>query len=89
MLPDLTDIITAIRKVDAYHDPSEANDLLTAAAAEIERLRRVELAAGNLDRYSLVIESAVRNADPGNSDGVDAAIVRLRAIMGRGKHANT
>ena len=88
MLPDLTNIITAMRKTDAYHDPSEANDLLTAAAGEVERLRRVELAAGNLDRYSLVIESAVRNSDSGNSDGVVAAILRLRAAMGRDKHAN-
>lgn len=54
---------------------------LLTALAEIERLQRVELAAGNLDRYSLVIESAVRCADPGNADGVTAAIVRLRGAM--------
>ena len=59
---DMTDIVTAMRKVDANHEPDEANCIMTAAVAEIERLRRVELAAGNLDRYSLVIESAVRTA---------------------------
>lgn len=53
------------------------------ATVEIERLRRVELAAGNLDRYSLVIESAVRNEDPNNSDGVTGAILRLRSVMKR------
>ena len=37
--PDLTDIVTMLRKVDANHEPSEANDLMTAAANEIERLR--------------------------------------------------
>lgn len=37
--PDLTDIVAMMRKVDAMHDPSEANDLLTAGAHEIERLR--------------------------------------------------
>ena len=41
---DMTDLVTAMRKVDAYHDPSEANDLLTAAANEIDRLR-TEIAA--------------------------------------------
>lgn len=39
-LPDLTDLVTWMRKVDAMHEPSEANALLTAGAAEIERLRR-------------------------------------------------
>jgi hypothetical protein len=38
-MTDMTDIVTAMRKVDAFHDPSEANDLLTAGAQEIERLR--------------------------------------------------
>ena len=36
---DLTDIVTMMRKVDAFHDPSEANALLTAGAQEIARLR--------------------------------------------------
>ena len=36
---DLTDIATMMQKVDANHDPSEANALLTAGAAEIARLR--------------------------------------------------
>jgi hypothetical protein len=36
---DLTDIVTMLRKTDAFHDPSEANALLTAAADEIARLR--------------------------------------------------
>ena len=58
-------------------------DAIEAQAAEVERLRRVELAAGNLDRYSLVIESAVRNEDFGNSDGVTNAILRLRDAMKR------
>ena len=35
----LIDICAAMRRVDAYHEPSEANDLLTAGATEIERLR--------------------------------------------------
>lgn len=56
-------------------------DAIEAREAKIERLRRVELAAGNLDRYSLVIDSAVRNDDPGNADGVTAAILRLRDAM--------
>lgn len=41
-MPDLTDIVTWLRKTDAFHDPSEANDLMSAAADEIERLRRAE-----------------------------------------------
>ena len=36
---DLTDIVTMMQKVDANHDPSEANALLTAGAVEIARLR--------------------------------------------------
>jgi hypothetical protein len=36
---DLTDIVTMMQKVDANHDPSEANVLLTAGAVEIARLR--------------------------------------------------
>jgi hypothetical protein len=37
--PDVTDIVWAMQKVDAFHDPAEANALLTAAAEEIKRLR--------------------------------------------------
>ena len=49
---DLTDIVTAMRKVDANHEPSEANDLLTAAAAEIERLRgRLEIIKRTWELY--------------------------------------
>jgi hypothetical protein len=36
---DLTDIVTMMQKVDANHDPSEANALLTAGSVEIARLR--------------------------------------------------
>jgi hypothetical protein len=36
---DLTDIVNAMRKVDASHEPSEANDLLAEGANEIARLR--------------------------------------------------
>jgi len=36
---DLTDIVTMMQKVDAHHEPSEANALLTAGAVEIARLR--------------------------------------------------
>lgn len=36
---DLTDIATMLQKVDAIHDPEEANALMAAAAAEITRLR--------------------------------------------------
>jgi hypothetical protein len=36
---DHTDIVWAMRKVDAYHDPGVANALLTEAVREIERLR--------------------------------------------------
>jgi hypothetical protein len=36
---DLTDLVTAMLKVDAVHDPSEANALLSAGAQEIKRLR--------------------------------------------------
>jgi hypothetical protein len=39
MSQDLTDIVTMMLKVDANHDPSEANALLTAGAREIKRLR--------------------------------------------------
>ena len=39
MSQDLTDIVTMMLKVDANHDPSEANDLLSAGAREITRLR--------------------------------------------------
>ena len=39
MSQDLTDIVTMMLKVDANHDPSEANELLSAGAREIERLR--------------------------------------------------
>ena len=39
MVVDLTDIMTTLRKTDAFHDPSEANALLTAAADEVARLR--------------------------------------------------
>lgn len=35
----LTDLVAAMRKVDAIHEPSEANALLTAGAEEIMRLR--------------------------------------------------
>ena len=38
-MTDLTDIVTMMRKVDACHEPSEANALLTEGAKEIERLR--------------------------------------------------
>jgi hypothetical protein len=37
--PDLTDLVTMMRRVDACHEPDEANALLTAGAQEIERLR--------------------------------------------------
>lgn len=36
---DVTDIVWAMQKVDAFHDPSEANALLSAGAEEIKRLR--------------------------------------------------
>lgn len=36
---DVTDIVWAMQKVDAFHDPAEANALLTAGAEEIKRLR--------------------------------------------------
>jgi hypothetical protein len=39
MSQDLTDIVTMMLKVDANHDPSEANELLSAGAREIKRLR--------------------------------------------------
>jgi hypothetical protein len=42
MSQDLTDIVTMMLKVDANHDPSEANELLSAGAREIERLRARE-----------------------------------------------
>ncbi len=38
-MTDMTDIVTMMRKVDAYHEPSEANALLVAGAQEIARLR--------------------------------------------------
>jgi hypothetical protein len=38
-MSDLTDIVVMMRKVDAFHDPAEANALLTAGALEICRLR--------------------------------------------------
>lgn len=46
MATDITDIVWALRKVDAIHEASEANDLLTGAADEIDRLR-TDLAASN------------------------------------------
>lgn len=39
MSQNLTDIVTMMQKVDANHDPAEANALLTAGAVEIARLR--------------------------------------------------
>jgi hypothetical protein len=45
---DLTDIVTMMLKVDANHDPSEANELLSAGAREIERLRAREHVANDL-----------------------------------------
>ena len=56
---DLTDIVTAMRKVDANHEPSEANDLLTVAVTEIERLRRA----------ALCIEWAQRRGNPSPDAG--------------------
>jgi hypothetical protein len=44
MSQDLTDIVTMMLKVDANHDPSEANDLLSAGAREITRLRTAPMA---------------------------------------------
>lgn len=44
MSQDLTDIVTMMCKVDAFHDPSEANALLSAGAKEIIRLRSLRLA---------------------------------------------
>jgi hypothetical protein len=35
----MTDLAAMMRKVDAFHEPSEANALLTEGAKEIERLR--------------------------------------------------
>lgn len=61
--------------------------LLHDARSEIERLRHVELAAGNLDRYALVIESAVREADPANLDGVTTAFIRLASVLKEFRHA--
>ena len=48
MSQDLTDIVTMMLKVDANHDPSEANELLSAGAREIKRLRAAlaEIAEG-------------------------------------------
>jgi hypothetical protein len=40
-MTDSTDIVTAMRRTDAYYDPSEANDLLRAGAQEITRLREL------------------------------------------------
>ena len=37
-MSDPTDLIAAMRKVDAFHEPSEANALLAAGAKEIARL---------------------------------------------------
>ena len=37
---DLIDIATMMRKTDAFHDPAEANALLSAGAQEIKALRR-------------------------------------------------
>jgi hypothetical protein len=48
MSQDLTDIVTIMLKVDANHDPSEANELLSAGAREIERLRAREHVANSL-----------------------------------------
>lgn len=39
MAINMTDILTAMRKVDAVHDPLEANSILTTAAQEIDQLR--------------------------------------------------
>lgn len=82
--PDILSKLTDLHKqatVERSH--FYVASVVREAIAEIERLQRVELAAGNLDRYSLVIESAVRSADPSNSDGVTGAILRLRGAMKR------
>ena len=39
-MDDLTDIAIMMRKTDAFHDPAEANALLSAGAQEIKALRR-------------------------------------------------
>jgi hypothetical protein len=46
---DLTDIVVAMRKVDAHYEPGEANDLLAEGANEIARLR------GKSNRLGLAI----------------------------------
>lgn len=45
----------------------------------IGRLLPVACAATEIDHLSFVIESAVRNADPGHSEAVTKALIAIRA----------
>ena len=82
---DMTDIVTCLRKTDAVHEASEANDLMSAAADEITRLNGVVATMGEaleaVDRFSLVIESAVRFSDAKHDDAVLAMLLTVRAAL--------
>jgi uncharacterized tellurite resistance protein B-like protein len=61
---DLTDLVSAMRKVDASHEPSEANDLLTAGVDEILRLRALVLrlrSLGARDDQADAIRAAIQD----------------------------
>lgn len=73
-LSDMTDMVTAMRKVDAMHDPAEANALLTAGVQEIERLRqrvaRLEGYAEGRDRMIAAARDALAIRKDDDTDPV-------------------
>lgn len=64
---------------------AESKDRLAAKDADLARLRTshaaLREALEEIGRFELVIESAVRNADPGNRAAVMAAIDKCRAAL--------
>ena len=64
--------------------PASTKGALELLSRQIGKISKMQGVLRVVDRYALVIESAVRNADPGNHAGVVAALQQVReALNGR------
>ena len=72
--------------IDAAHiarlDPQTVSSLCTALLESMDRVEELEWALKEFDRYSLVIESAVRTCDPIRRPEVLAALRAARKSLG-------
>ena len=78
--PDLTDILTWLRKTDAYHEPGEANDLMSAAVDHIERLRGQVLPLSDVpDTHEFCSISAIFGNMPDQRYRAQLTLIRSRS----------